>query len=64
MRSIGLNAQQETSQVSAVFPELAADLVIPPLYPSDSHLSNELRVCSGRTITPPPPLILPHVPTF
>lgn len=47
LRSIGVNPRKEPSDIAAAFPELAADLRLPQLFPPDRLFSSVLRLSSG-----------------
>ncbi|KAK9916814.1 hypothetical protein WJX75_007384 [Coccomyxa subellipsoidea] len=47
LRSIGTNPRKEPSDIAAAFPDLAADLKVPQLFPSDRLFSSVLRISSG-----------------
>ncbi|EIE26282.1 Clavaminate synthase-like protein, partial [Coccomyxa subellipsoidea C-169] len=47
LRSIGTNPRKEPSDIAAAFPDLAADLSLPPLFPPDRLFSSVLRISSG-----------------
>ncbi|BDA41177.1 probable tRNA wybutosine-synthesizing protein 5 at C-terminar half [Coccomyxa sp. Obi] len=46
LRSIGVNPRKEPSDIAAAFPELAADLCLPQLFPPDQLFSSVLRISS------------------
>lgn len=50
LRSIGVNPRKEPSDITAAFPELAADLRLPRLFPPDRLFSSVLRISSGMHI--------------
>ena len=47
LRSIGTNPRKEPSDIAVAFPDLAADLSLPPLFPPDRLFSSVLRISSG-----------------
>jgi hypothetical protein len=46
LRSLGTNPRKEPAHLGATFPELAADVTLPPLLPPDALFSTVLRISS------------------